>query len=100
MRSLARALAVSPRLVIVDEMSLGLAPQVVDAVFLALEKAKSQGVSVLLIEQFVDRALQLADYCYILRRGEVSWQGTPMEIGSSVLEMYLGSDPEKTEDVP
>ena len=90
MLALARALAVDPQLVIADEMSLGLAPLVVDAVFEGLERARSQGITVLLIEQFVHRALHLADDCMILARGRVGWSGRGSDAGPEVLDRYLG----------
>ncbi|HEY6624264.1 MAG TPA: ABC transporter ATP-binding protein, partial [Acidimicrobiales bacterium] len=69
MLALARALAVPPRLIIADEMSLGLAPLVAEQVFQSLETARQRGITIVLIEQFVHRALQLADSCVILTRG-------------------------------
>ena len=63
MLALARALAVSPKLVIADEMSLGLAPIVTESVFQALEEARRSGITIVLTEQFVHRALAMADAC-------------------------------------
>lgn len=91
MLALGRVLAGSPKLLIADEASLGLAPLVVDEVFAGLEKAIDQGVSVIVIEQFVHRALELADHCHIVRRGSIVWSGTPDEAGEAVLEHYLGA---------
>jgi branched-chain amino acid transport system ATP-binding protein len=90
MLALARALAVSPQVVIADEMSLGLAPLVVDAVFDGLERARQAGITVLLIEQFIHRALAMADECTILSRGRVSWSGRAADAGDEVLDRYLG----------
>lgn len=90
MLALARALAVDPKLVIADEMSLGLAPLVVDAVFEGLDRARRSGIAVVLIEQFVHRALQLADHCVILTRGRVGWSGAAADAGPEVLDRYLG----------
>ena len=61
MLALARALAVPPRLIIADEMSLGLAPIVAESVFRSLKLAAQAGITIVLIEQFVHRALELAD---------------------------------------
>jgi ABC-type branched-subunit amino acid transport system ATPase component len=94
MLSLARVLARAPRLLIADEISLGLAPVIVDEVFEGLERAIAEGISVILIEQFVHRALQLADSCHIMRRGRVVWHGAASEARAEVLEHYLGSDAE------
>lgn len=90
MLALARALAVEPKVVIADEMSLGLAPLVVDAVFEGLEHARSTGVTVLLIEQFIHRALGMADHAVILSQGQVAWSGAAAEAGPEVLASYLG----------
>ncbi len=90
MLALARALAVTPKLIIADEMSLGLAPLVTDAVFEGLEQAKSSGITVVLIEQFVHRALGLADHCIILTRGRVGWSGPASEAHQEVIDRYLG----------
>jgi len=90
MLSLARALAVEPKLMIADEMSLGLAPIVVDAVFENLDRARKSGISVLLIEQFIVRALGMADDCVILSRGRVGWSGPAADAGAEVLDRYLG----------
>jgi branched-chain amino acid transport system ATP-binding protein len=90
MLALARALAVDPKVVIADEMSLGLAPLVVDTVFEGLVRARSTGITVLLIEQFIHRALELADRCMILSRGHVGWAGAAADAGPEVLDRYLG----------
>jgi branched-chain amino acid transport system ATP-binding protein len=90
MLALARALAVSPKLVIADEMSLGLAPLVAESVFAGLEEARRSGISIVLTEQFVHRALSMADGCVILTRGHVGWSGRASEAGQEVLERYLG----------
>ncbi len=90
MLALARALAVDPKVVIADEMSLGLAPLIVDAVFDGLDRARKSGITVLLIEQFIHRALALADSCMILSRGQVGWSGAASEAGPEVLDRYLG----------
>jgi branched-chain amino acid transport system ATP-binding protein len=90
MLSLARALMVEPRLIIADEMSLGLAPKLVDVVFDSLERARTDGVSVLMIEQFAGRALAFADQALILQRGSVSWSGPTDQAGDELLHRYLG----------
>jgi branched-chain amino acid transport system ATP-binding protein len=90
MLALARALAVSPKLIIADEMSLGLAPLVAESVFEGLEQARQAGITIVLTEQFVHRALSMADTCVILMRGKVGWFGPASEAGQEVLDRYLG----------
>ena len=90
MLALARALAVPPRLIIADEMSLGLAPLVVDFVFENIEQASKRGVTIVLIEQFIHRALALASECVILRQGSVAWAGPADNARQEVLDRYLG----------
>jgi branched-chain amino acid transport system ATP-binding protein len=90
MLALARALAVSPKLVIADEMSLGLAPLVAESVFEGLEDARRSGITIVLTEQFVHRALSMADSCIILTRGHVGWSGPASGAGQEVIDRYLG----------
>ena len=92
MLALARVLAVPPRLLVADELSLGLAPKLVEMTFEVLAKAKDAGVTVVLVEQFIERALELADTAIILRRGRMVWSGTAAEAGATVLDEYLGVD--------
>ena len=90
MLSLARALATRPRVIVADEMSLGLAPRMVDLVFEGLERARRMGVTVIMIEQYVHRALRFADECIVLQRGRVVWSGPASAVGSDLLGHYLG----------
>jgi branched-chain amino acid transport system ATP-binding protein len=96
MLSLARVLAASPKLLIADEMSLGLAPKMVDLVFESLVRARDEGVTVLLIEQFVERALGFADEAVILRHGLVGWHGHARDAGEELLAEYLGGETAST----
>ncbi len=91
MLSLARVLAAPPKLLIADEMSLGLAPMMVDMVFESLEQAKAAGVTILLVEQYVERALGLADDAIVLLQGGVAWSGAAADAHTAALESYLGS---------
>jgi ABC-type branched-subunit amino acid transport system ATPase component len=75
MLAIGRALVSQPRLLICDEISLGLSPAAVDALYEALERIIAEGVAVALVEQNVNRALQVADRAYVLRRGLVSYSG-------------------------
>jgi branched-chain amino acid transport system ATP-binding protein len=93
MLSLARALILSPRLVVADEMSLGLAPKMVDLVFESLQRARETGLSIILIEQLVHRALTLADTCVVLQRGTSVWDGRAADAKDEVLRHYIGEGP-------
>ena len=90
MLALARAFAVSPKLIIADELSLGLAPLITESVFQSLEEARRSGITIVLSEQFVHRALAMADSCVILTRGRVGWTGPASEAGQEVIDRYLG----------
>jgi branched-chain amino acid transport system ATP-binding protein len=91
MLSLARVLAAPPKLLIADEMSLGLAPLMVDVVFESLDRAKAAGVTILLVEQYVERALALADDAIVLLQGAVAWSGAAVDARAAALDSYLGT---------
>ena len=91
MLALARVLAAPPRLLIADEMSLGLAPRMVDVVFDGLTRAREQGVTIVLVEQYVERAVASADVAVLLRQGEVAWSGPADGALAEVRSGYLGS---------
>jgi branched-chain amino acid transport system ATP-binding protein len=97
MLSLARVLALPPRMLIADEISLGLAPLIVDGVFEGLQRAIDGGVSVIVIEQFVHRALRLADECHVLRRGTLVWSGRASDAHGQIFDLYLGSSADEVE---
>jgi branched-chain amino acid transport system ATP-binding protein len=93
MLALARALIAEPQLILADELSVGLAPVVVDEIFEALAVLRQQGRSLLLVEQYVERAVQVADYVYILHKGRVVFVGEPSQCSSGeVFARYLGAD--------
>ncbi|MCY3648647.1 MAG: ABC transporter ATP-binding protein [Acidimicrobiaceae bacterium] len=88
MLSLARVLVESPRLLIADELSLGLAPMVVDQVFETLSQIRATGTALLIVEQQVGHALELCDRAAVLEHGLITWQGPSNEAGA-VLESRL-----------
>jgi len=91
MLAVARAYIRRPRLVLLDEVSFGLAPVIVDEIFAFLARLTEQGSSLLLVEQFIDRALALADHVYLLQKGEVTWSGAASQLRhSDLIGHYLG----------
>ncbi len=91
MLALTRAYVSEPSVVLLDEVSLGLAPKIVDEIFAFLARLAAEGVALLLIEQYVVRALELANFVFILNRGNVVFAGEPSELDAkSVFEGYLG----------
>jgi branched-chain amino acid transport system ATP-binding protein len=90
--ALAHAYVGQPKVVLLDEVSMGLAPKIVDEIFEYMHQLASTGTSLLLVEQYVSRALELAEYVFVLNRGRVTFAGEPSEVSSStVLESYLGT---------
>jgi branched-chain amino acid transport system ATP-binding protein len=92
MVALGRALMARPKLLMLDEPSLGLAPLIVKEVFHAITELRATGVSILLIEQNARAALQVADYGYVLETGETVLEGPSAELAANprVAETYLG----------
>jgi branched-chain amino acid transport system ATP-binding protein len=82
--SLAKVLVVPPKLLIADELSLGLAPVVVDAVYDGLKEINGNGTALMVVEQQVARVLELADCAVVLDRGSVAYQGEPAGAGKAV----------------
>jgi branched-chain amino acid transport system ATP-binding protein len=90
MLALARAFLASPRVVMVDEVSLGLAPKMVDQIFEVLTGLARRGVCLLVVEQYVRRALELADHVDLLSRGEVMLSGSTGDVSyQDVVGAYL-----------
>jgi len=91
MLALAKAYVRSPATVLLDEVSMGLAPIVVDEIFEFLRRLAAGGASLLLVEQYVTKALAMADYVYLLQKGHVVFSGEPGELdGEDLFARYLG----------
>jgi branched-chain amino acid transport system ATP-binding protein len=92
MLAVGRALMAQPRLLMLDEPSLGLAPLIVREIFQIIARLRSTGVAILLVEQNARAALQVADYGYVLETGEIVLEGQAKELSGNprVIESYLG----------
>jgi branched-chain amino acid transport system ATP-binding protein len=91
MLALAHAYVAESRIVLLDEVSMGLAPKIVDEIFEHLHHLAAQGAALLLVEQYVGRALEFADYVYILKKGRIEFAGEPTQLGSEdIMAHYLG----------
>jgi branched-chain amino acid transport system ATP-binding protein len=93
MLAIGQALMRAPKLLLLDEPSLGLAPIVIDQVFDVIKRLRTLGTTILLVEQIVERALEIADHVYVMRTGTVIGSGTPRELQNSSLikSAYLGT---------
>ena len=91
MLAIGRAMMTAPKMLVLDEPSMGLAPSIIDLVFQAIVALHKQGQSILLVEQNATIALSVCDYGYVMRRGEITIEGTPEELKKNpdVLNAYL-----------
>ena len=92
MLAIARGLMSEPELLIIDELSLGLAPLVVHQIFATLKTLKSEGLSILLVEQNVHLAFALSDYAYVIAEGRLFTEGDPDRLAAmpEIRQAYLG----------
>jgi len=92
MLAIGRALVARPRLLLLDEPSLGLAPKIVTGIFLTLRELKNEGKTILLVEQNARQALRVADHGYVLERGRIIYSGSGQELLNmpEVQRTYLG----------
>ena len=92
MLAMARATMLNPEVVLLDEPSMGLAPILVEEVFRIISRLKSEGVTMLLVEQFAAAALAVADYGYVLENGRISLHGPASQLRDdpAVKAAYLG----------
>ncbi|MGO9015982.1 MAG: ABC transporter ATP-binding protein [Dissulfurispiraceae bacterium] len=92
MLAIGRALMADPKVILMDEPSMGLAPVVADEVLATITRLKKTGMPLLLVEQMVKKAMDVADYVYLMERGRIVIQGTPDELRKDerVIAAYLG----------
>ena len=92
MLAVARSLMSRPRIMMLDEPSLGLAPLVVKNIFEIIKEINSEGVTILLIEQNANMALRIADKAYVLETGNITMEGSGKELlaNPKIKEAYLG----------
>ena len=93
MLAIARAIAAKPKLLLLDEPSLGLAPGIVETIFDVINKIKEDGTGILLIEQNAVLAIEVSDYAYVMRMGEVILSGPSEDVASNqdMQDTYLGA---------
>ncbi|WP_171103180.1 ABC transporter ATP-binding protein [Ruegeria sp. HKCCD7255] len=94
MVAIAQALVARPRFLLIDEMSLGLAPVIIERLIGVVRELRTRGIGILLIEQFTQLALNVADRCYVLSQGKIRFDGKPCQLKEdpSILERaYLGN---------
>jgi branched-chain amino acid transport system ATP-binding protein len=92
MLAIGRALMARPRLIMIDELSLGLMPKIIDLCYSALQQLRDEGMTVLLVEQNTERVLSVADDVCVLESGRAVWQGTAAAAreDESLSAAYLG----------
>src|SRR2546421_3109866 len=93
MLALSRAFLGNPRVLLLDEISMGLAPRIVEQLFESVAELRDRGLTIVLVEQYLTYALRLADICYVLAKGRVEFVGEPGELRDSeaLASSYLGA---------
>jgi branched-chain amino acid transport system ATP-binding protein len=91
MLALARAFGTDPKLVMLDELSMGLAPIVVRQLYELVTELAAQGLSILVVEQFARTVLPIADSVAVMLQGEIVRRGTPAELEDELSSSYLGT---------
>jgi len=90
MLAMARALVTDPAVLLLDEISMGLAPLIVSQLYEVVGQLATEGIAILIVEQFARVALPVADKAAVMTHGRIQLQGTPSEIEAAVAEAYLG----------
>ncbi|HMC39689.1 MAG TPA: ABC transporter ATP-binding protein [Acidimicrobiales bacterium] len=95
MLAMSRALSTSPKLLLLDEISMGLAPLIVAELYEIVGQIAREGFAILLVEQFAATALAVAERAAVMIQGRIEMEGTPAEIGAAAGALYLGTDTEQ-----
>ncbi len=92
MLALSRAFLGNPRVLLMDEISMGLAPRIVEQLFESVNELRERGLTIVLVEQYLTYALRFADICYVLAKGRIEFVGEPSELRDSeaLASSYLG----------
>jgi branched-chain amino acid transport system ATP-binding protein len=90
MLAVSRAISAEPQILLLDEISMGLAPQIVETLFDAVRRLRNSGITIVMVEQLVEDALDMADYVVLIRKGRVRAVGEPEDIRSEMLGSYFG----------
>jgi len=91
MLALSRAFLAGPKVLLMDEISMGLAPKLVEDLFQAVQTLRARGMTIVLVEQYLTYALRFADICYVLGKGRVVFVGEPSELRSGIDIGYLSA---------
>ena len=93
MLALSRAFLGNPRVLLMDEISMGLAPRIVEQLFESVNELRERGLTIVLVEQYLTYALRFADICYVLAKGRIEFVGEPAELRDSeaLASSYLGA---------
>ena len=89
MLAMSRALSTNPKLLLLDEISMGLAPIIVSQLYELVGQIAAEGFAILVVEQFAQTALGVADWAAVMTQGRIEMQGTPEEVGGAVADIYL-----------
>ena len=92
MVALGRALLANPRLLLCDEISLGLAPRIVNELYAIIPRIRDRGIGIVIVEQDISRSLDVADRFYCFLEGEVSLSGRPADVSrEAIIQHYFGA---------
>jgi branched-chain amino acid transport system ATP-binding protein len=92
MLAMSRALSTNPKLLLLDEISMGLAPLIVSQLYELVSQIAAEGYAIVLVEQFAQTALDVADYAAVMTRGRIELQGSPNEVRRAVADIYLRNE--------